>query len=88
MSPFPWLLICLVLLNASHLHGITVTGFSLTIYLEQSQGHCFLLSTLQTFGVADRHDKHSLLLAFVTFMRLFSHLPPCSPFYSCPKHCS
>lgn len=50
VSPFPWLLICLVLLNAPHLHGITVSGFSLIIHLDQSQGHCFLLSTLHIWS--------------------------------------
>lgn len=50
VSPFPWLLICLVLLNAAHLHGITVTSFSLAIHLDQSQGHCFLLSTLHIWS--------------------------------------
>lgn len=50
VSPFPWLLICLVLLNASHLHGIAVTSFSLAIHPDQSQGHCFLLSTLHIWS--------------------------------------
>lgn len=50
VSPFPWLLICLVLLSASHLRGITVTSFSLAIHLDQSQGHCFLLSTLRIWS--------------------------------------